>query len=466
MILALARYELAMLKRERRAMLALVTLAALVLLAFAGVATDAARTDAQQHAAAAAERARWLGQGSKDPHSAAHYAVYAFKPSPALAPLDPGVGGFVGQAVWLEAHHQNDLLHRPQQDASPLQRAGMMDPAALILAFGPLAIFLLAFAAVAEERERGTLRLALGAATRPGRIVVAKLLSVAGSGVAALIVPVTIAMVGVAAFHGALDGDTTLRLLSWAIVMSAYVAIIAAIGLAVAMTCGSARIGLASLFGLWIFFALAVPRLASGVADDLRPLPSTQSVRQAIDAAAPAYWSAEQGAGHKAELLARYRVARVEDIPNYRMAELDLVERHSHAVFDRVLGGFYARVAAQDRLFGVFGIVSPTIAMQRLSPALAGTDFDQHRAFIDQAERYRRALVDRMNADGMAHAVKPGEAAHTADIALWSSIPAFAFAPPALAGTAATLAVPLAALLGWGLFAATLLSIATRRLRP
>ncbi|WP_298091385.1 ABC transporter permease subunit [uncultured Sphingomonas sp.] len=464
MIMALARFELAMLWRERRAMLALASIAALVLLAFAGVAFDAARTDAHKRDAAAAERARWLGQGVKDPHSAAHHAVYAFKPAPVLAPLDPGVGPFVGQAVWLEAHHQNDLLHRPQQDASPLQRAGLADPAALILGFGPLALFLLAFAAVAEERERGTLRLALGAATRPGRIVEAKLVAVAGSGIVALVVPVALGTVALAGLQDALDGDAVLRVLLWTIAVAGYLATVAAIGLAVAMTTRSARIGLAVLFGLWILFALALPRLASGVANDLRPLPSTQAVRQEIEQAAPAYWSAEDGARHRAALLARHGVTRVEDIPNYRMAELDLVERHSHRVFDRVLGDFYAKVARQDRLFGLFGILSPTIAMQRLSPAFAGTDFDQHRAFIEQAESYRRDLVDRMNAEGMAHAVRPGEPAHTADIDLWGSIPPFVFDPPSAALSLVT--VPLAALIGWMVGAATLLGLASRRLRP
>ncbi len=466
MIVALARFELVMLWRERRAMLALGSLALLVLLAFAGVATDAARTDAQKRAAAGAERARWLGQGVKDPHSAAHYAVYAFKPSPVLAPLDPGVGPFVGQAVWLEAHHQNDMLHRPQQDASPLQRAGLADPASLILGFGPLAVFLLAFAAVSAERERGTLRLALGTASHPGRIVGAKLVAVAGSGIAALVLPVAVLTGVVTGIEGSMSMDMVLRLSLWAAAMAGYVAIMAASGLAVAMTARSARTGLALLFGVWILFALALPRLASGIADDLRPLPSTQSVRQAIDAAAPAYWSAEQSARHKADLLARYRVARVEDIPNYRMAELDLVERHSHRVFDRVLGEFYGKVAAQDRLFGAFGLMSPTIAAQRVSAMLAGTDFDQHRAFVDQAERYRRTLVDRMNAEGMAHAVKSGEAAHTADIGLWSRIPAFAFMPPALGRSVGTMAWPLAALIGWMTFAAALLGIANRRLKP
>ncbi len=466
MIVALARFELAMLWRERRAMLALASLAALILFAFTGVAIDAARTDAQKALAASAERARWLGQGVKDPHSAAHYAVYAFKASPALAPLDPGVGPFVGQAVWLEAHHQNDMLHRPQQDASPLQRAGLADPAALLLGFGPLAMFLLTFAAVAEERERGTLRLALGTATSPGRIVGTKLLAVAGSGIVALALPVAVATGLLASMRGSLNGDIALRLFLWGATTSGYLLLMAAVGLAVAMTARSARIGLAVLFGLWIVFALALPRLASGMADDLRPLPSTQSVRQAIEQAAPAYWSAEQSARHRAELLARYHVTRVEDIPNFRMAELDLVERHSHRVFDRVLGSFYTQVAAQDRLFGRFGLLSPTIAAQRLSMALAGTDFDQHRGFIDQAERYRRTLVDRMNADGMAHAVRPGEPAHTADAGLWASIPPFAYTPSKVGRLIASLAVPLAALCGWLVLGAGLLAVAVRRIRP
>src|SRR5690606_31590324 len=126
---------------------------------------------------AQAERERWLGQGEKDPHTAAHYSVYAFKPAPALAALEQGVEPCVGQAIWLEAHAPNDALYRPQGDASALQRMASIGPAGLIIGFAPLVAFLLTFATLAQERERGTLRLSLGAASSARRIVTAKALA-------------------------------------------------------------------------------------------------------------------------------------------------------------------------------------------------------------------------------------------------------------------------------------------------
>ncbi|QNQ09920.1 ABC transporter permease subunit [Sphingomonas alpina] len=465
MIRHLARYELEMVRRDRRAWWPLLCLAGLVLLSFASVSLDAARGDGAKRAVAAAERARWVGQGEKDPHSAAHYSIFAFKPSPALAGLDPGVGPFVGQSVWLEAHHQNDMLYRPQQDASLLQRAGLANPAALILGFAPLIVFLLAFIVVAQDRERGTMRLALGAAVHPAAIIRAKTLAIWGAATALLIVPVALGGAVLAAIGGQLDLDVLARLVLWVGLMSAYLALLAAIGIVVALRARDARIALAMLFGLWIVLALVLPRAASGAADTLRPLESSQAVRQRILDETPAYWSAEDSKRHKAALLARHGVDRIEDIPNPRMAELDMVERHSHEVFDRVLGGFYGQVIGQDRLFATFGLLSPTIAAQSLSASLTGSDFSHHHDFIITAEHYRRDLVNRMNADGMAHSAQ-GDARHTSDARLWSQIPAFAYAAPVLGRASATVLPALAALLAWLGGAWLVLGVTARRLKP
>ena len=62
-------------------------------------------------------REQWLHQGSKNPHSAAHYGVYAFKPRIPLSLVDPGVDPYVGVAAWLEAHKQNEFKFKPAQDA-------------------------------------------------------------------------------------------------------------------------------------------------------------------------------------------------------------------------------------------------------------------------------------------------------------------------------------------------------------
>jgi len=465
MILGLARTELTILRRDPRAWWALISLAAFILLAFAAISADAVRGNADKTAIAAAERARWLGQGDKDPHSAAHYSVFAFKPAAPLVGLDSGTTPFVGQAVWLEAHHQNDLLHRPQQGASPLQRAGLSSPAALILTIGPLIVFLLAFTLVARDRERGTMRLALGLAGSPRKIVGAKALATWGVATGFLVLPVTIAGFVATGITGVLTADILLRLALWFVLMAAYLALPAAVGVLISLRARNARAALAALFGAWILFALILPRIASGTVDGLRPLPSSQAVQQQMQEEAPAYWSAERSEKHKRQLLARYGVTRLEDIPNPRMAELDLVERHSHEVFDRVLGGFYGRVETQDRLFASLGLLSPTIAGQALSASLAGTDFSHQRDFIDRAERYRRMLVNRMNAEEMARPAS-GDESVTNGPQVWSTVPAFTYAAPALGVGWGTALPALIALMLWLGGAWALLKFTTGRIVP
>jgi ABC-2 type transport system permease protein len=74
--------------------------------------------DAQHKSAQQATRQQWLGQGRKNPHSAAHYGVYAFKPKTPLSLVDPGTDPFTGVAVWLEAHKQNEFQYKPAKDAT------------------------------------------------------------------------------------------------------------------------------------------------------------------------------------------------------------------------------------------------------------------------------------------------------------------------------------------------------------
>ena len=82
----------------------------------------------------------WYNQSPKNPHSAAHYGVYAFKPRLAPAFLDPAVEPYTGVAVWIEAHKQNDMLFRPAQDATLAQRFGDLTVALVFQVMLPLVI--------------------------------------------------------------------------------------------------------------------------------------------------------------------------------------------------------------------------------------------------------------------------------------------------------------------------------------
>ena len=75
-------------------------------------------TNEQHHQAETSERDIWEGQGSKNPHSAAHYGTYAFKPKYPLSLIDHGVDKFTGTSIFLEAHTRNEAQF------SRIQRTG------------------------------------------------------------------------------------------------------------------------------------------------------------------------------------------------------------------------------------------------------------------------------------------------------------------------------------------------------
>jgi ABC-2 type transport system permease protein len=463
-MLQLSRLELLRLLRDWRMAIALIAFAGLFVTSGVAALLDVRQAAAIKLAVARAERARWLGQGIKDPHSAAHYSIYAFKPSMPLEAIDRGIVPFVGEVVWLEAHLQNDLLSRPQQNAQAFERLGLIDPAGLLTRLGPLVLFLLAFAAAANEREQSTLGLALASSVSRSAYVGAKVVSLTSTGIAVLVVPILIAGITGSALASQHATNEVARLASWGLAASAYIGIMAAVGVSICVLARSAQIAFAGLLVAWVLVLAALP-VASAFADRTRPLPSFQQLKLILADQAPAYWTPETGAEQVATVLARYGARSDKDLEiNLRGAQLDVAERHAHEVFDRQIGGFYDRVVAQDARYASLAWLSPTVAFDVVSAALTGTDFSHHRDFIDYAERYRRELVNRMNADLIPHPATDGE--HTNDISLWSQVPPFAYHTLPIAAASRSSGSALLALASWAVAAVALVGWSARRLRP
>jgi ABC-2 type transport system permease protein len=463
----LVRLEIVNLLRDSRLVAALATFAAVFLLSGVTALVDL-RQDARIKAeVAAAERDRWLRQGEKDPHSAAHYSVYAFKPARPLQTIDPGIVPYVGEAVWLEAHLQNDLLFRPQQDANSFERLGVVDPAGLLIRFGPLAVFLLAFAVAAREREHGVLGLALGTAPARGGYFATKVVSVLAAALVTLVVPVTLTgVVGIATTTAYIDD--IVRLAGWTLAAIAYTGVLATIAVCVCVIARSVRTAFAGLLVLWVVLVLAALPAASAASEWWHPLPSFQQMKLVLAEEAPAYWTPETGAEQIAGILRRYGAAREEELEqtvNIRGAQLDVAERHAQAVFDREIGGFYDRVQSQDRVYAHLGWLSPAVAFEATSAAITGTDFFHHRHFIDAAEHYRRALVNRMNADLIPNPAVAGRE-HTNDINLWAQVPAFDYEPLGASRGFLSALPGVVALAGWLVGATALLGAAMTYVRP
>ncbi|MFM7857625.1 MAG: hypothetical protein ACKO96_38320, partial [Flammeovirgaceae bacterium] len=122
MILKIALKELKEIVREGRFRITAITVFVLLLAALFVSRSYYASVNAQHNEAKENARGEWLSQGQKNPHSAAHYGTYAFKPKYPLSLIDNGVDKYTGVSIYLEAHKRNEAQHAAAQDQTALSR--------------------------------------------------------------------------------------------------------------------------------------------------------------------------------------------------------------------------------------------------------------------------------------------------------------------------------------------------------
>lgn len=445
-----------------------------LLLAVAGLGAwrDAVRYGAQVDAVTAAERARWLGQDAKNPHSADHFGLWVFKPSSPLAVLDPGSEPYTGRMVRVEAHVFNDAVYRAVQDAGPLARAGLGSVADIVGLVVPLAAILLCFSAFAADRERGTLRLALGNGIAPGRLFADWFAALTAALVLVIGLPLlgigTLAALGrdAAGWQDTAGWQAWPRLLAWIAAQLAYAALFLLVAMLVSLRARTARHALAAALAIWVGLCIVAPRLATAAVETLVPAVSYREVRARLDAEMRPHRTAEANDDRSREILARYGVSQPQELP-IDLRGLMMVENDDHhfALYDREFGAFFDGIAGRERVFAWTGLLSPRIALQALSQTLAGTDFAEHAHFVWTAEAYRRSISERMNTE-IRDRPQHGGTTLVAGPELWGEIPPFAHTPLPLTRALADAAVPALVLALWLAGLVGLCVPLVRRLKP
>jgi ABC-2 type transport system permease protein len=434
MIRRIARKELTEIVRDGRFRVLAVVVLALLLASLAAGWKSYADLSRQHRTAQESTRAQWLNQDKKNPHSAAHYGVYAFKPKSQLAMVDAGIDPYMGVAVWLEAHKQNDFKYRPAQDRTAVQRFGEMTGAEVLQVLLPLFIVLMTFSAFAGEREQGTLRQVLGMGVDRRSLAIGKAIGIAAA-LGLVLVPATVLGVialALSADNGLLAGDPV-RAAVLAGVYVAYFACIIAISLAVSARVRSSRVALVSMLTFWFATGVVAPRAVADLAAWLYPTPSAIEFQKALDADLNDAKDMQRRLDErKAELFKKYNVDNVDALPvAFSGISLQEGENHGNEVFDTHFGRLFDQYDRQNRVAQLAGWLAPTLAVRALSMGLAGTDFQQHRDFTAAAERYRRAIQRVMN-DDIAMNQKKGQV-YLADHTLWSKVPEFEYtAPPTM----------------------------------
>ena len=410
--------------------------AALIVFVFAAAALGAQRSERiafERAAAEAADREAWVSQGVRNPHAAAHFSRYAFKSFSALAAFDPGVADYAGLAVWMEAHQQSPAVFRRAEDLGASHRLASINSAWILQVLVPLLVFVALHASIAGEREDGTLRQLSATGVSASTLVVGKL-SAAVAALALLLAPALVGAVLIAAPRAASLGepaDVKLRIALLSCAYLVYIFIQAFLALGVSALFRQRRSAFLALLAVWAVSVVLIPRAGGDLALRLHPEPGVETFRTQLADAGDTLWSDPQfQTRERDEVLARYGVARVEDLPfNYVGLTLQRSEERAHPRFE----AFYTSLGrihdAQEKVLAQTSLLSPSMALAQLSSGLAATDRSHHEAFVHAAEAHRRVIMRQLNNDIQNNAGDDGYG-YAADESLWRATAQFEYEPP------------------------------------
>jgi ABC-2 type transport system permease protein len=447
MIWHIARKEFTEISRDGRFLWTSLIIATLLLVSFAVGAQRYTEDRNLREAAATEARQQWLTQGNKGPHTAAHYGVYAFKPSTPLALFDPGYNDYTGTIQYLEAHKENMASYKPAADSTALQRFGDLSGAMVLQMLVPLLVILLCFAMVSGEREDGTWRQLLSIGVTRQKLVAGKALGVAMALGVVLVPALLVGGVVAAVMTGTNDPHDMIdfpgKILMLCLAYGIFFAMFVCLALSVSILARSSGAALTILIGFWILAGLLIPRLSTDLGKRLYPTPSAFTIAAEIEAGRDKGPHAHEPShpnhiAFRNEVLAKYKVKTIEELPfNFIGLALQRDEENGFKVFDQTFGRVRRSYDMQDRIQQTFAIISPFVAIKSLSAALSGTDVAFSNDFSEAGEGYRRNMVRVLNEDLMKNAKGmsnySAEWGYKAGDGLWEKIPAFDFDAPPLA---------------------------------
>jgi len=430
MIWTIAKKEIQETIREGRFKVAAGLLLVLLFTTFALNYQYQLRQQKEHQIASEAERHLWEHQPEKNPHGAAHFGVFVFKPVYPLSILDPGVNYYNGTTLYLEAHKRNSELFAPVQDATSLARFGDMRPAFVLLYLFPLFIVLLGYNLLTKEREAKTLSLLMAQGVSNYQIVAGKWVALS-----TIVLVFHLPVVLVSSF--VLNNFPGFSLSSFLLFNGLYLLYyFVFINLTLLVSVLAKRSGAAfiSLLLFWIVTTVLLPKLFSNIANERYPLPTNEQMAKNIaelnkgrgnihDLVGDAYKRAVDS------LLKVYGVDSVSDLPvNMAGIRLDLGEQQDTRNAESQFTLVKEKLNAQKQLYNAGGWLSPFLSAKAGSMELAGTDLSSHWRFTDSAERYRRVFVNRMNR-AIAYESGKQEAftEYKATSALWKEVPRFRY---------------------------------------
>ncbi|WP_346317775.1 DUF3526 domain-containing protein [Chitinophaga sp. YIM B06452] len=402
MVLTIAVKEVVAAFRSRVA-----TLLAFITWILLGVAVY---TGMQQEREAAGKKSRaaslfrheWEEQEA-NPHSAAHFGTYLFKPHTFLSIYDHGLNRFLGETYRVEAHVQHEVNHSEAETAGSQLRFGELSAAMVFQLLVPLLVLLLSFNAITRERESNTLRLLLIQGVKPAALIRGKIWGIYF--IVLLVVLPAFLLMGIPVIVQDHGQDALLRYGLFTVAYLVYFFLFSGIGVLVSAWSRHSNAALIGSLGVWFLLAVLVPRAAVRMIDENNRLPSRFELNRRI---AQGYSKGMGEDGTSIErnrklldsTLKRYKVDSVQQLPvNFDGLAMQNGEDYNTKVYEHYAGEVERTVRQQQESLGWVSFFDPFIAVQQVSMGVAGTDYHHHLSFHRQAKTYRDEFIRILNMD-------------------------------------------------------------------
>ena len=274
---------------------------------------------------------------------------------------------------------------------------------------------LVAYDAISGERERGTLRLMLSCTAARYQVLLGKLLA----GLMVLVVPVTIAfilgLVILLSFPMVdLAGSDWIRI--GFMLLSSLVFIATMYNLGLLFSCLARRSAFSLVLGLflWIIFVVVIPNGSVYLATQTRPVEPEDKINEQIaslrrdagrefDSELERSGRSYQGGGTRRDKPGRggfghgyvrscNKIFMENNLITYSIwvpIEIKYANKYSEVEY-----GHLRDLFEQTRLANNLSRISPVSLYENVMSALAGTDMDSFRHFIDAVKAYRNDIVE------------------------------------------------------------------------
>lgn len=413
-------------------------------------------------------REQWESIDAMNPHSAAHYGTYVFKPANLLSSLDDGVNSTTGNVLRVEGHVQNEIVHSEASQMQAVSKFGKLKSSLLLQYIVPILLIFLAFNSISNEKRSGRLKLLVLQGAKPISIVMAKTFSIWLHGIALLTLSIlAYALFNANALNAEILSRTGLFFLSYAL----YYFIITGLSVFFSASWQNSTIALTSMLGIWIIWTIFLPNILMTSVEKWHELPSRNEFKaemredrsKGIDGHNPAD---ERGRQLEQLTLKEYGVDSLSQLPiNFDGIRMQADEEYGNQVWDKHFGQLREVLNQQKQQYQLGGIINPFISLQNASMGFAGNDNLHHQEFLVEVENYRRGFIKMLNDEHAYGGSKTGDWSWKADNDFFKSVPDFEHKPTALASVFPYYSTDVLFLSIWSVVVLGLIFFGTRKMQ-